>query len=405
MILAHVGSHVGKVEQPADSFESGANAAKVAIGGLDGKSPELTLVFASSKYNQQEMLNGVTSIIQSGIVAGASTAGEISQNGPETDHSVVVMCIASDTASFFTGFSDGIKDNAHKAGRDAAEALKKSAGGAAISLVITLNDALAGNGSEVIRGAQEVFGPHFPIVGGSAGDDASYKQTFQYLNGKVSSGSVVLIGVTGTFKYGIGVNHGWIPMGVPMKVTKSEGAVLHELNGKPAFKIFEEYLGSEASQKLKNKVLAEIALSYPLGLKMEGSDEMLLRAPFFVNDAGSITCGGEMPEGSEVRLMIGNKEEAVVAARKAAEHVREDLGGKAEAILIFSCHVRDKLFGNRKVGKEETDAIKGILGAEVPFAGLYTYAEQAPLGGESRNIEKCNPALHNETVVILALGS
>jgi hypothetical protein len=40
----------------------------------------------------------------------------------------------------------------------------------------------------------------------------------------------------------------------------------------------------------------------------------------------------------------------------------------------------------------------------VPLVGFYTYGEQAPINGEIKNLERCDPAFHNETVVILVLG-
>ena len=388
-----------------DAHGAGVEAALQAIKGLSGARPQILFVFATSKLDQEALLQGVNSVADGPLIVGASTAGEISQDGPMTRHSVVVMALASDTAHFFAGIGTGIKEDAGKAGRDAANALKTAAGGDEIKLVITINDVLAGNGSEVIRGMQEVFGQHFPIVGGSAGDDAAYKQTYQYLGNKVFSGAAICIGLTGDFKYSVGVNHGWIPVGTSMRVTKSEGSVIHELDGQPAINIYESYLGPENTAEMKNKVLAEISVSYPLGMQIKDNDELLLRAPFFVDDKGSITCGGEVPEGTDVRLMIGSKEDAVIAASNAAKHAQEQLGGDPQAILVFSCHVRDKLFVTKERAKEEIDAIKDVLSHQTPLIGFYTYAEQAPLGGEVRNIEKCNSALHNETVVVLVLGT
>ena len=64
--------------------------------------------------------------------------------------------------------------------------------------------------------------------------------------------------------------------------------------------------------------------------------------------------------------------------------------------------LENKLFGERS--GEEISAIQEAVGAETPLIGFYTYGEQAPLGGEVRNLEKCNSAFHNETVVICALA-
>jgi hypothetical protein len=101
--------------------------------------------------------------------------------------------------------------------------------------------------------------------------------------------------------------------------------------------------------------------------------------------------------------MVGSREEAVKVAKVAAQNAVDQLdGAKPKAVIIFNCIARNKLFGERS--GEEIRAIQEAVGSDVPLIGFYTYGEQAPLGGEVRNIERCNPAFHNETVVICVLA-
>lgn len=398
MIKAGVGINSG-----GDAYTMGADACQEAVSALGENKPKFVIVVSSVEYDQKKMLAGVRSVSGDALVVGGSTAGEITNHGPAKKHSVAVMAIASDQIDFFTASGKSLKEDSKKAGADVAKAVKDQTS-EEIKLFMMFADGLSGNGSDVIRGILSVLGEHFPIVGGSSGDDARYKTTYQYLQDSVMSDSVVGVGLTGDFKYAVGVKHGWVPVGIPMKITSSEGAVIKEINGEPAIKIFEDYFGKERAKELKEKTLAELALSYPLGIKKEGSDELLLRAPFFVDKEGSITCGGEVPEGSEIRLMVGSKEGAIDAAREAAEKAVSQLNTPPKVAIIFNCHVRNKLFGNFEKSKEEIDIIQKSIGKDVPLIGFYTYAEQAPLGGETHNIKGCNSALHNETIVILLLG-
>ena len=100
--------------------------------------------------------------------------------------------------------------------------------------------------------------------------------------------------------------------------------------------------------------------------------------------------------------MIGSREEAVKVAKEAAEKAMSELGGTPKAVVIFNCIARNKLFGEH--AGDEISAIQEAIGKNVPLIGFYTYGEQAPLGGEVRDIKKCNSAFHNETVVICVLG-
>lgn len=386
-----------------DAYTVGANACQDAIDRLRDKQPSALLVFSSVKYDQEKMLQGVRSVASTATLVGCSTAGEITTQGPAKRHSIAVMALKSEDISFFAGVGEHIADEAKEAGKAVADAVKKQAPGEKLNAFMMFPDVLVGNGADIVRGVLESLGSHFPLVGGAAGDDFEFKKTYQYLNGKVYSGAVVGLGLQGKFRMGIGVKHGWIPVGMPRKVTKSSGSILHELNGQPAIKIYEDYFGTERASELRTETLAKLAITYPLGMQVKGSEELLIRDPITVDKKGSITCAAEIPEGSEVRLMIGSREEAVKVARLAALNALEQLGGgKPKAIIIFNCIARSKLFGERS--GDEIDAIQEGLGKDVPLIGFYTYGEQAPLGGEVLNINKCNPAFHNETVVIYVLG-
>ena len=384
------------VSDGEDAYTVGANACQEAMTKMGVDSADLAIVFASSKFDQEKMLAGVRSVSKEAVLVGSSTAGEITTEGPSNKPSVAVMLIKSPEIKFYAAVGENIAADARAAGKSAADKVKALAG-AELRAFMMLPDVLVGNGADIVRGVLDSLGEHFPVVGGASGDDFKFVKTFQYLNDKVYSGTVVGLGLVGNFKIGIGVKHGWLPVGSPMKVTRSTGAVLHELNGAPAINIYRDYFGAEEAKKLQEETLAKLAITYPLGMTVAGSDEMLIRDPITVDANGSITCAAEIPEGSEIRLMIGSREEAVKVAKVAAEKAIEQLDGTpAKAVIIFNCIARNKL--------EEIDAIQEAVGKETPLIGFYTYGEQAPLGGEVRNIEKCNPAFHNETVVICVLG-
>ena len=397
-IKASVGTAYGD-----DSYTVGVNACEDAIRQLGDKDPGLLIVFASIKFDQQKMLDGIRSVAPKALLIGSSTSGEINTAGPIKLHrSVTVMAIKSPGIKYFVGIGENIAANPRLAGKEAADKVKVQST-EPLKAFMMIPDVLVGNGADIVRGVLDSLGAHFPVVGGASGDDFQFKKTYQYMNDKVYSGAIVGLGMAGNFKIGIGVKHGWIPVGEPMKVTKSAGAVVHEINGEPAIKIYEDYFGQEEAKVLRTEALAKLAITYPLGMKVVGSDELLIRDPITVDEHGSITCAAEIPEGSEIRLMVGSREEAVKVAKIAAQDALTQLDGSApKAVIIFNCIARNKLFGDKS--GDEIDAIQQVVGKKVPLIGFYTYGEQAPLGGQIKNIEQCNSAFHNETVVIVVIG-
>ena len=388
---------VGKSNNP-NAFEAGKEACSKAILEA-GERADLILVFSTVAYEQNKMLEGVRFVSKKIPLIGCSDSGEITTQGPSSKH-VAVMAINTDQIKFAIGVGEGATKNSFEAGKKVAEAVKNRAK-EPLSLFLMLPDGLAENGAATVRGVQEVLGKNFPIMGGSAGDDFKFEKTYEYLNDKVLSGAIIGVGLSGKFSFGIGVKHGWEPIGLPMKVTRAQGAKLIEVNGKPALKIYEDYFGKKVEELVKEPI-ARMAYTYPLGMSVEGSDELLIRDVVIANEKGEINCAAEIPQGSEIRLMLGDSDKAIQAAKEAAENARNQLkGSEPKMILVFDCMARNKLLGPRLA--EEIKAISDVLGNNVPLIGFYTYGEQAPLAGEIEP-DKCQSVFHNETMTLVALG-
>ena len=385
-----------------DSFEAGYEACKKALKNMGSEKPDLTVVVASVSFDQEQVLKGVRDANDKTPVIGCSDAGEITNDGPNKN-AVAVMTIASDQLTFYTGLGRNIDKGAREAGRAVAKEIKEKAT-QPLKAFVMFPDVLTGNGADIVRGVLDTLGEHFPVVGGAAGDDFLFEKTYEYMDDEVVSGAVAGVGIAGEFSMGVGVRHGWIPIGVPMKVTKSEGSVVHELDNRPAISIYEDYFGEKASE-LRKEPLARMAITYPLGIKIPDLDEYLIRDPITVDDNGAITCAAEIPEGSEIRLMIGSKEKAIEAAQDAAKKLMKDFeeqGSTPKLVLMFNCIAREKLFG--QAAKDEIQAVMEIIGKDVPLLGFYTYGEQAPVGGEIRDSAKINSRFYNETIVLFAIG-
>jgi hypothetical protein len=387
---------VGRSNNP-DATKAGAEACREALSEAGNKA-NLIIVFSTVAYSQQKILKGVRSISKEIPLVGCSDSGEITTEGPVSKH-LAVMALNSDTINFTIGIGEGADKDSHKAGVMAAQEVKKKAKGD-ISLFMMLLDGLAENGAATVRGVQEVLGENFPIVGGSAGDDFLFKKTYEHFNDQVLTNTAIGLGLSGKFSFGVGVRHGWEPIGLPMKVTKAKGAKLIEVNNRPALSIYEDYFGKKAEELIKEPI-ARMAYTYPLGMSVEGSPELLIRDVVIANEKGEITCAAEIPEGSEVRLMLGDPDKAIQAAKEAAEGALAQLkGAKPEVIFVFDCMARCKLLGPR-IG-EEILAIQEVLGKDIPLIGFYTYGEQAPLGGIIG--PECRSVFHNETMALMVLG-
>jgi len=390
-------SGAGLSQNLSDHKKAGAEAASQAIQKLGGEKPSILFAFSSIKYQQEDVLKGIREVAPDAIVVGGSAAGEITSWVTVFD-GVNVLAIASDSVKFVTGIGTGVSADSFKAGAMAAEQVIKNAAGEKPNLFIMLPDGMTGNGAAIVDGVKSILGENAPIIGGSLGDDYLFKKTFEYHGDKVLTDVVVGVGLYGKFAYGFGIKHGWEPVGLPLKVTKADGVMLQEVDNKPALKVYEDYFGKDATELVKEP-LARMAYTYPIGLTVEGSDELLIRDPVIANEKGEISMAAAIPQGTTIRLMIGDREKAIAAAKTASEVALSQLDGASpKFILMFNCMARNKLLGIRC--HEENDLVSKSIGENVPMIGFYTYGEQGPLLGK-----KNTPAyFHNETMTLLVVG-
>lgn len=393
---------VGISRSANDSYQGGFEACRLALEKMGGGKPDFTFTFASAVFDHKELMRGIHDASEGASGIGCSSAGEITHND-SSEKSVVIMAVKTDQIKFLNGVGKDVSISARGAGQAVAKEVKEKAIDA-VKLCIMFPDILAGGGEDIIAGVLDILGEHLPVVGGASGDEFMFEKTYQYRDNEVFSDAVAGVGLCGTFTYGIGVRHGWMPIGVPMKVTKSKGTVVYELDHKPAVYIYQDYFGTSAGTLAKSP-LARLALTYPLGIKIPELDEYLIRGPLRVDSIGAITCTAGIPEGSEIRLMIGSKDKALEAAMDASRHamnVFENKKSKPKFVILFDCAARRKLFGPRAT--DELDAIADIIGRDVPMIGLYGYGQQAPIGGETLETKKIIPRFFNEAVAVLAIG-
>lgn len=357
----------------ADAFAAGESAARTAVQQLATRQVPCTMVFASSWLNQAALLRGVRSVIQ-GPLIGGSTAGEITPEGPKT-RSCVVLAIAQDGLTCSLGAGTDVERDPRLAGYHAAQDALKRFKGSKRTGFLLFGDGLLTGYAEVLRGIQEVLGTSFLVTGGLMGDDERFATTYQYAQDRP-----LTKGVTGALlggcAIGVGLEHGFAPISKPRQVTQARGNILYELDGQPASRVYEEYFG-EAMPTIQRSGLTRQMIAYPLGVRVDGTGQFLLRTIMAFGQDGSLSCTGEMTEGAWVQLMIGSKESAIEAARLAARNAIQSLR-QVWCVLMFDSVVRKRLLG--RDAAREIASVRQVIGPAVPLAGCYTYGEQAPLG-------------------------
>jgi len=187
---------------------------------------------------------------------------------------------------------------------------------------------------------------------------------------------------------GIGSLGGWGPFGPDRVVTRSVGNVLYELDSQPALELYKRYLGEHAAG------LPATGLLFPLGLRVEGSENRLVRTILGVDDAErSLTFAGDVPEGATVQLMRANHERLVDGAAGAARISYEAIGSSSPDLAVLISCVGRKLVLKQMI-EEEVEGVRDVLGEQTRLTGFYSNGEIAPFDPTG------NCELHNQTMTI-----
>ena len=319
---------------------------------------------------------------------GCSTAGQI-HGDALTDGTLVVSVAQFERTRVETTIASvSGPAESYAAGQGIAAALDAPD----LRAVFMLSDGLLVNGSELVRGCVGGLGPDVIVTGGLAGDRERFERTWVLADDEPVAGAVVAVGLSGSsVAVGSGSFGGWDIFGPERRITRSEGNVLFELDGRPALELYKEYLGERASG------LPATALLFPLAVRetRDGARRTVRTILAVDEDAQSMTFAGDVPQGWRAQLMRANKDRLVDGAMQAAE--MSELPGvpRPQLAVAISCVGRRLVLGERT--EEEIEATLEALAPGSELVGFYSYGEIAPHAEGF-----CE--LHNQTMTITTVG-
>lgn len=346
----------------------------------------LIMLFGSSSFiDDSAPIDELIAEYPQSAVIGCSTAGEIfgTQIFDESLSVAILRFAHTELRTSYALAETG--ENSFAAGQQIAQQLNDPA----LKGILVLSDGLSVNGSELVRGLNSQVPPFVVVTGGLAGDGDRFRRTWVVQDRKPKPGYVTAVGFYGDhIRMGHGSKGGWDRFGPERRVTKSNGNVLFELDGRPALQLYKEYLGDRAAG------LPATGLLFPLALRADHGDvKSLVRTILAVNEREqSLTFAGDIPEGALAQLMKANFDRLVQGASEAATTTKLS-GDECSSTLAvaISCVGRRLVLGERT--EEETEATLDVLPPGTKQVGFYSYGEISPYATGT-----CD--LHNQTMTL-----
>jgi hypothetical protein len=321
-------------------------------------------------------------------IVGCSTAGEIA-GASVRDRSISVALVRFDATDLRVA-SAMVAAPADCA--PAGRAFARELGSADLAALFLLSDGLNVNGTDLLRGLNESLDPRVVVTGGLAGDGRRFRRTWVMENRQLRRHRVVAVGLYGSrVRVGHGSCGGWDTFGPERTVTRADGNVLFEIDGKPALRLYKEHLGPLSAE------LPASALLCPLNLRRRDGDPTIVRTILAIDEASqSMTFAGDIPQGSRVQFMQANFERLIDGAEQAARltGLRTDDVSVSLAIAI-SC-VGRRLVLRQRV-EEEVAVVMRQLPRSSALVGFYSYGEISPSGSGLSE-------LHNQTMTLTQIS-
>ncbi len=369
----------------ADSKETGTSLGSQIKKSMNGQSPDVAIVFASSRYNYAELLEALNAACEPKHIVGCSSAGEFI-NGTKGEGAASVMALRSSDMLMSSSLGRGLRQNRQEAAENIAHSFVGEKNPQyPYRSVLLLADALAGHTDDLIEQLTILTSGAYQFFGGGAGDDAKFNKTHVFFGTEAVNDACVSLEILSKSPLGIGVQHGWQASGPLMRVTEANGMNLVSLNSIPAVEVIEEYART-TNQNFDRKNPLPFFLHNTLGLQtMNG---FKLRVPLSVEADGSINCASNIPTGVMLTMMTTTSRSAADAAERAVQSALGQLGGRSpQAALFFDC-VATRL----RLGKDfsnELESVTRSLGANTTFAGCNTYGQIARAEGQFSGFHNC----------------
>ncbi|CAK0772675.1 FIST C-terminal domain-containing protein [Gammaproteobacteria bacterium] len=361
---------------------------QVLLEPLTALAPHLLLVFGAPAFFATEAGVGeLGARFPDAALIGCSTAGEVSMQGVQ-ENTAVITAVRFEHTRILSG-STPLASMADSLA--AGQRLARAIAAPDLQAVLVFGQGVHINGSALVEGMTEVLGTAVPITGGLAGDNGAFRQTWTLGQQGVSDRAIVAIGLAGKeLQVGHGSFGGWESFGPARQVTRCEGNLLYELDGKPALDIYKYYLGEYARD------LPSSGLLFPFAMLGDNLNAVgLIRTILGIDEQqGSLTLAGEIRQNGYLKLMHASTDTLVDGAEAAARAVAAMTPAPALAILV-SCVGRKLVMGDRV--DEEVEAVAAVLGQKSVLTGFYSYGEISPLAPGVA----CQ--LHNQTMTITTL--
>ena len=379
------------------SFHAGAEAARSALMAADLATCNLVLLFGTEKHNPERLRDGVRSVVGSAPrLIGGYSMGIITKDRLGYDGYQVGVAVLSSTSVRVDMFIEtGLVANEHKVGLALGEQIKRGHydGSPNVllmydSVIHSVAEGLALNmATPLVEGISDAMGAWPAAAGVGMMGSMQWNPTFQWFDDRIEQHSAMALVLSGGVRMDTIIMHGCKPASGYHTITKAEGPLVLEIDGKPALDAIADLLGPDSEKSWED---------YPLFVTFgvnKGNKFGTFREEDYANRLvmaidrerrALVMFENDLKPGFEIQLMRRSIDFDYIG-RRAGELLGRLDGRTPIFALYIDCAGRASAFCGTE--REEAEEVQRVIGSRMPLLGMYSGVEIAKVGQDMQALD------------------
>ncbi|MCL2504148.1 MAG: FIST C-terminal domain-containing protein [Coriobacteriia bacterium] len=235
--------------------------------------------------------------------------------------------------------------------------------------------------------------PNVPVFGSLAVDDtADFGYSFMLYDGQYYRDRLAILHIYGDIRpsFALASISEDRLLGREALITRSEGHVLKEINGRPVTEFFTK-LGLD-----KMSGITYALISLPFMVNYNDGTPPVSKVFVSLTEEGYARCAGAMPEGATLSVGVFDRNDVIATTTKAVDTIA-NVAEKPSVVIAHSCVSRSMTLGTDML--REYEIMKDLLD-DIPFLVTGSGGEYCSiLLEDGRAINR----FHNNTIILCAL--
>jgi small ligand-binding sensory domain FIST len=363
-----------------DPATAGLDLSQRIRGQLNGRRPDLALLFVSSHYVEQieDLLSHIRLELNPRVLIGATGEGVLAGAEEIEEAPAAALWAAHLPGVEVTPLRMTFSDEASLSAREWPDTLQSEA---MPPTMLIFADPFSTPIDEVLTSLEDVY-PGAIAVGGLVGGGRDQGGNRLLLNDMAYDNGLVGVALSGPVSIRTVVSQGCRPIGDRCVVTRAEQNVIHELSGQSALERLQSIF---AELNVRDRELAQRALH--IGIVMNEHRNHFERGDFLVRNlvgadrqSGSVAIGDLVKEGQTVQFHVRDADSADEDLHHLLAQERQRRPKAPLGVLVFSCCGRGRgLFGQPH---HDVGVIREQVGG-IPLAGFFAQGEIGPVAGRN----------------------